>query len=91
LPEEHEESGIPEDARAEVTISVDDDYLADFRGVAERLREAGLSIEDLLEELGVITGRIDESKAQELEGIEGVAHVERSRDYQLAPPDSEIQ
>ncbi len=75
----------------DVTVSVDDEHVADVREVADRLREAGLSINELFEELGVITGQIDESRADTLKNVEGVASVERSRDYQLAPPDSDIQ
>jgi hypothetical protein len=75
----------------EVTVSVDDAHVADVHEVAERLREAGLSIDELSEELGVISGTIDESKADALREIDGVASVERSRDYQLPRPDSEVQ
>ena len=76
---------------AEVTVSVDDEHLGDVDGVAERLREAGLSVDALLAEIGVITGRIEESRADALRDVEGVADVERSREFQLPPPDSEIQ
>ena len=82
---------MPETASAEVTVSVDDEHATDLQGVAERLRAAGLSIDDLFEELGVIVGRIDESRADRLRDVEGVASVERSRSYQLPPPESEIQ
>jgi hypothetical protein len=76
---------------AEVTISVDDEHVGNLDEVAQRLREAGLSVGELLAEIGIITGRIAESRADDLEKVEGVAHVERGREYQLAPPDSEIQ
>jgi hypothetical protein len=76
---------------AEVTIAVDEDHLGDLDAVASRLREAGMSVGTLLREIGIITGRIEDSRADDLENVEGVAHVERGREYRLAPPDSEIQ
>lgn len=76
---------------AEVTISVDDDHVGTLDAVAERLRAVGLSVDELLAEIGIITGRIAESRAGDLETVEGVAHVERSRSYQLPPPESDIQ
>jgi hypothetical protein len=82
---------VPDGAPAEVTVSVDDEHATDVQGVAERLRAVGLSIEELFEELGVIVGRIDASQADRLRDVEGVASVERSRSYQLPPPESEIQ
>jgi hypothetical protein len=85
------DEGSVEDQSFEVTIAVDDRHVGDLDAVASRLREAGLSVENVLAEIGVITGRTDEEHAAALEDVEGVAHVERSREYQLAPPDSEIQ
>jgi hypothetical protein len=82
---------VPDGAPAEVTVSVDDEHVTDVHGVAERLRAVGLSIDELFEELGVIVGRIDASEADRLRDVEGVASVERSRSYQLPPPESEIQ
>jgi DNA-binding ferritin-like protein len=80
-----------EEQSAEVSISVDDEYVGDLDEVAERLRALGLSVDELLSEIGIITGHIAESQADDLETVEGVAHVERSREYQLPAPDSEIQ
>jgi hypothetical protein len=85
------DEGSVEDQSFEVTIAVDDRHVGDLDAVASRLREAGLSVENVLAEIGVITGRTDEEHAASLADVEGVAHVERSREYQLAPPDSEIQ
>ena len=79
------------DQSFEVTVAVDDDHVGDLDAVASRLREAGLSVENVLAEIGMITGRTDEAHAAGLQDVEGVAHVERSREYQLAPPDSEVQ
>jgi len=80
-----------DESSAEVTISVDEGHLAVIDEVAERLREAGMSVDDVLSEIGVITGRISEAEADGLADVEGVADVERSHGFQLAPPDSDIQ
>ena len=80
-----------EEQAAEVTIAVDDDHVGNLDEVAERLRAVGMAVDELLGEIGIITGRIAESRKEELESVEGVSHVERSREYRLPPPDSEIQ
>ena len=77
--------------REEVTVSVDDEHAAEIHEVAERLTEVGMSVDGLLEEIGVITGSVDGDIADRLMLVEGVEHVEHSREYELAPPDSDIQ
>ena len=71
--------------------SSDDDHAGDLDEVARRLRAVGLAVDELLAEIGIITGRIAESRASDLQTVEGVSHVERSRSYELPPPESEIQ
>lgn len=74
-----------------VIVSVADHYLDRFPEVAQHLKEAGLQVDQELRETGVLTGTIDSSKTVELSRIPGVEAVEPERDYQLAPPDSDIQ
>ena len=59
--------------------------------VAERLRALGMKIEGELEALGTITGTIEKNKVELVSKVKGVSHVETSRDYQLAPPDADVQ
>jgi hypothetical protein len=75
----------------QVNISVADDYLEKFSEVVQRIEQAGLTVEQQLEMVGVITGSIDSDKIANLDKIEGIAAVERSRSYQLPPADSPIQ
>lgn len=77
--------------RADIVVSVDEDHLADVGAVAERLQRAGLTVDETLADIGVITGSVDPARTAELEAVEGVAHVERSREFQLPPPDSDVQ
>lgn len=78
-------------AEANVSVSVADASIDRFSEVVRRLEAAGLNIDQELKEIGVVTGSIDPEKAESLREIEGVSHVERSRDFQIAPPDSDIQ
>lgn len=78
-------------AEVNVSVSVADGSIDRFSDVVSRLRDAGLEVEQELEEIGVVTGSIDSEKAESLREIEGVSHVERSREFRIAPPDSDIQ
>jgi hypothetical protein len=78
-------------AEVNVSVSVADGSMDRFSDVVRRLKEAGLDVEQELGEIGVVTGSIDPEKAESLREIEGVSHVERSREFRIAPPDSDIQ
>lgn len=78
-------------AEVNVSVSVAEGSMNRFSEVARRLKDAGLDVEQELEEIGVVTGSIDPQKAESLREIEGVAHVERSQEFRIAPPDSGIQ
>lgn len=75
----------------QVLVLIRDEYQDRLPEVAERLQAAGLQIDQWLVEIGMITGSIAAEKMSSLTQIEGVANVESSQDYQIAPPDSEIQ
>jgi hypothetical protein len=85
------ERGGPGMAIAHVNVSVADDYLDRFAMVVQRCQKAGLKVEQQLAQIGVMSGAIDSEKLADLERVEGVAAVEQSRTYQIAPPDSKIQ
>jgi hypothetical protein len=74
-----------------VSVSIADGYLDQFAAVVRRCKKAGLRVEQQLKEIGIVTGSIDSARLDDLSRVEGVAGVERSRVYQIAPPDSEIQ
>ena len=78
-------------AQVNVSVSVADGSMDRFSEVVRRLKDAGLDIEQELGEIGVVTGSIDPEKTEALREIEGVSHVERFREFQIAPPDSDIQ
>jgi len=74
-----------------VLVSVDDEHRSQLDKVAQRCREAGLEVDQALGEVGIITGSIPHGKMSSLSAVQGVASVERGQDYQIAPPEAEIQ
>jgi hypothetical protein len=73
-----------------VNVSIADDYLDRFSTVVHQCKKAGLKIEQQLAQVGIVSGSINSAKLADLKQVEGVAAVERSRTYQIAPPNSEI-
>jgi hypothetical protein len=82
---------MAEQEPANVIVTVDDRYLDRLSEVAERLKAAGLDVQQQLASAGVLTGTVSPDQLAALQGLEGVAAVEKSHTYQLPPPDSPIQ
>lgn len=78
-------------ARVSVSVSVANSSAKRVSEVARRLEHAGLDVEQELNEVGVVTGSIDAERVESLGEVEGVSYVERSRQFRIAPPDSDIQ
>ncbi len=74
-----------------LSVLVNDDYSDRILEVVAALQAGGMKVEQLMEQIGVITGSIDSTKVAEIERIEGVSAVELAQRYQLKPPSSEIQ
>lgn len=74
-----------------LSLVVDDEYMDQFADIVARCRAAGMTVEQGLEAIGVVTGFIDAEKADLLQNVKGISSVEQERRYQIAPPDSEIQ
>ena len=75
----------------EVTVAVDENYKGRMPEVIQNLQSAGMKVERSMEQLGLIVGSIDAKKVEGLSQIEGVLHAEPAREYQLPPPESDIQ
>jgi hypothetical protein len=75
----------------DVMVSVADDRLANLDEVVAGLRRAGLNVGEVLEAAGTVTGTVDPDAIDALCAVPGVVDVERQRDYQIAPPDSDVQ
>ncbi len=74
-----------------ITVTVDDDHLARADEVADRLRAAGMTVEQVLGTVGIITGSVSTASPASLEAVPGVASVEPETSFRIAPPDSDIQ
>ncbi len=74
-----------------VTVTVSDDHVAEIDDLAERLRTAGLRVEQVLGAAGVITGVVDQTGRASIAAVPGVAAVEDETSFQLPPPESDIQ
>ena len=60
--------------------------------MAAALQDAGLRLGAVLPETGVITGSVeDEAAIEPLGEVEGVEAIELAEEFQLPPPDSDVQ
>ncbi len=73
-----------------VIVTAADDQLADIEGLAERLRSAGMDVDQVLS-VGVITGSVPASRRASLAAVHGVDAVEDDGAISIPPPDSDIQ
>ena len=79
-------------SKIELLVSVEDGYMNRLSEVAKGLEDGGMNVEQKLDQIGVLTGSINSAeKVELLRKVKGVAHVEESRQIQIAPPDSLIQ
>lgn len=74
-----------------ITVTVDDDHVAQVDGVAEELKAAGMNVDQVLGAVGVITGSVPSERRAVLERLPGVTAVETEQQFQIAPPDAEVQ
>jgi hypothetical protein len=87
-PKRPEEDGTK---RKQVNLSVADEYLSRFDEVVRHSKQAGLEVTHAMKEVGVISGSIDATKLDDLARVKGVTFVEPAQEYQIAPPESEVQ
>jgi hypothetical protein len=79
-------------ALIEVTVLVAEDHVGAIDDVAAALQDAGLRLGAALPETGVITGSVeDEAAIEPLREVDGVEAVEQAQEFQLPPPDSDVQ
>ena len=76
---------------SDVSVSVDDDHLDKIGEVAAELRTKGMQVDQVLKEVGVISGSVPEDMRQALEAVSGVEAVEEAKNFQIPPSDSDIQ
>lgn len=77
--------------REMITVAVDDEHVGTIDEVVVRLRAAGMSVDQVLRPVGLITGSVEAQVREVLGRMRGVASVEPQRRVQLPPPDAGIQ
>jgi hypothetical protein len=78
-------------AEVRLTVSVDDAHLPKLQEVAKDAEAAGMRVESVLREVGVLTGTIDSEAVARLRRVPGVEHVEEERRVGIAPPGGKVQ
>lgn len=74
-----------------ITVTVAEPDRVQITNVAQRLRSAGMEIDQVLEALGMITGTVPAGKMAALAVLDGVASVDEELRYQLPDPGDEVQ
>ena len=77
--------------KVQVTVSIDDAHLEQIDQVSNQLEAAGLTIEQTLSTVGVVTGSVDSDKMSALSEVTGVDSVEIDQTITLPPPGSDVQ
>ncbi|PLC51398.1 hypothetical protein CR159_04050 [Pollutimonas subterranea] len=72
-----------------VTVLVDDAFLGQFAEVVDRCADVGMAVQRQMTSIGVIYGTVDATRIDTLGHIQGVRHVEASRDVGLLGDTSE--
>jgi len=75
----------------EVVVTVADDHLPHIKRLASDLEGKGLKVSNMMEGLGIISGKASVADLQQLKGLKGVASVEAAGNVQLPPPESDVQ
>jgi hypothetical protein len=84
---------MPKTKQTNVMVLVNPDVAGGLKTVAKALRAAGMTGVKVEAAIGTITGSVASPAAfAKLQSIPGVLHVEESADdYQVPPPDSDLQ
>ncbi len=64
--------------------------ISQTRSLADQLRAIGMEVESMMEEIGVISGVMPEEAKESVAKLPGVK-VEESGEFQLPPPEADIQ
>lgn len=75
----------------DVTLTVADDHVGKIVEVAAAARAAGMRVDQVLDQVGVICGTAPEGCAPRLQALDGVDAVELGETYLVNPPDSPVQ
>lgn len=82
---------MAKEKKVQVLVSVDDQHLPKMGKVVERLKAAGLDVQQSMEAIGTVTGSVELAKLTRLKRVPGVSSVEQDQVTAIAPPESDIQ
>lgn len=61
-----------------------------LKDIRKDVKEAGFSVDEVYEEIGIITGAASEAVAKKLKAIPGISDVSPEEDIDIGPPDSPV-
>jgi len=73
-----------------ICVTVDREHLSTIGDIAEALRARGMQVTQVLQ-TGFITGSVSEDCRPTLAAVSGVQAVDEQLQFQLPPPEAEIQ
>jgi hypothetical protein len=74
-----------------ILVTVAADRRPDIAALADRMREAGMTVQAILVSIGVVTGTATPAQAAAVAALPGVAAVEPDRAVHLRPPDLDVR
>jgi hypothetical protein len=77
--------------RHRVIVTVGARHLGQVDRVARDLRQAGMTVDQVLSASGIITGTVEPHRAAGLDGVAGVDSVEPDTDARIPPPDADVR
>ncbi len=66
-------------SKVEIIVKVDDAYAGKMSEIAKECKSAGMSIDQQMGGVGMISGTIEKSNISKIERIKGVSYVEESK------------
>jgi hypothetical protein len=73
-----------------ISVTVDQEHLSMIGDIAEALRARGMQVTQVLR-TGFITGSVSEDCRPGLAAVSGVQAVDEQLQFQLPPPESQVQ
>lgn len=78
-------------SKLSIIVSVSEAFEDRLEDVLQRLRARGMAIDEVMSDLNLVAGTVDESKMSDLASLDGVSKVEQARSFKIAPPSSDTQ
>ena len=69
--------------KVEVIVKVEKEYKGKLAEIAGECKAAGMTVEQQMSALAMISGSVERANIKRLEGIEGVSYVEESKSISI--------